>query len=64
MSDNGAVTDPIFWEPATTRGRAFASYSNGIYNRIIAPYAGTATASAATYLVGARNVPFRYQPAT
>ena len=58
MSDAGAVTDPIFWEPATTRGRAFASYSNGIYNRTIAPYGGTATASAATYLVGTRNVPF------
>lgn len=58
MSENGAMVDPIFWEPATTRGRAFAFYSNGIYNRTIAPYAGTGTASAATYLVGARHVPF------
>lgn len=57
MSEAGATTDPIFWEPATTRGRAFAYYSNGIYNRTISPYNGTSTASAASYLVGARSVP-------
>lgn len=65
-SEAGAPPDTLFWEPAETRGRPMAFYSGfaipgaSDYTPRQPPFPTFIPARGATYLVGARSIPYAY----